>query len=393
MVARLPLRVGSSDQRGDDVSHWQKWAQEYAKSYAALMGPVDGFFGNSDKAFVVEMQTRLRKSGHAVAVTGEFDEKTAQVVGYKTGGAPVTRRKIWMYTAPGSGAPWNIGPSFELGKWCEEVLKINHQPVGFPIGGYLGLMGGDPGFSYIDVITAQKVELARLLRTNPDIDDPDVELWFSGYSQSADGMLSALLELFGDGGEFAHLRSRINGCIVYGNPAKQGTGIARKVFPKWLNDLTQNVTTNGDFYAMATDRIRPLFYEWFIRAETEVPFVVYTAQIILPAIANLIPVIGPLLGPLFPVALALQLGMSTLIPLLTQVVGGTNGTTQKPNPELVELLTVQGVLTNLPELLTLIKSLPGLQAHGEYHLPKPEFNGRTGIQVACDIVAAFRRKL
>jgi hypothetical protein len=38
-----------------------------------------------------------------------------------------------------------------------------------------------------------------------------------------------------------------------------------------------------------------------------------------------------------------------------------------------------------------LASLPGIQTHGEYHLPKPEFGGRTGIQVGCDILAAFRR--
>ena len=58
---------------------------------------------------------------------------------------------------------------------------------------------------------------------------------------------------------------------------------------------------------------------------------------------------------------------------------------------MIELLSPTGVLTNIPGLIQLIAALPGLQAHGEYHLPKSEFNGRTGIQVGCDIVAAFRR--
>ena len=39
--------------------------------------------------------------------------------------------------------------------------------------------------------------------------------------------------------------------------------------------------------------------------------------------------------------------------------------------------------------IALVGALPGLQAHGEYHVPKPEFGGRTGIQVGCDLVRTF----
>jgi hypothetical protein len=38
-----------------------------------------------------------------------------------------------------------------------------------------------------------------------------------------------------------------------------------------------------------------------------------------------------------------------------------------------------------------LAALPGIQTHGEYHLTKPEFGGRTGVQVGCDILTAFRR--
>lgn len=401
MTARLPLKLGSSDQRGDDVTHWQKWAKAYAASYADLMGPVDGYYGNTDAAFTREMQRRL-----GLVQDGIFGERTAGMVGYAGAKPAPARRPIWLYSAPGSGADFWLGPSHDLGEMVagkgfngpgRGSLRINHQPIGFAKGGYLGLMGGDPALSYIDVITSQKVELARLLRENPDVQHAmrggigDVELWFSGYSQSADGMLEAVLELFGDGGEFAPIRDRINGLLLFGNPATPVTGIARKTFPAWLNALTRNINVANDFYAVAKDKIRPLFYEWFIQAETEIPFVIYSAQIVLPAIANLIPVVGPLLGPLFPVALALQLGMSSIVPLLTMVTGGVNGTAAKPNPELVKLLSLQGLLTSLPDLMGLITALPGLQAHGLYHLPIAEFGGRTGPQVAYDHIAAFRR--
>lgn len=44
MSARLPLKPGSSDARGDDVSHWQRWGKQYASAYGDLMGPVDGYY-------------------------------------------------------------------------------------------------------------------------------------------------------------------------------------------------------------------------------------------------------------------------------------------------------------------------------------------------------------
>lgn len=376
----MTLKVGS---HGQAVTDWQQW---FHRKYASYAPPVDGYFGYADRDAVRILQGRL-----GVPVTGEFDDVTAARAAYPGAATAQTHRPIWIYTAPGSGADWWIGPPFEVGTWCQDTLKINHQPVGFPKGGYLGLMGGDPALSYDDVIASERNELRRLIATCPDLANPNVEFWFSAYSQSADGMVVAVNELFGDGGEFAHLRSRINGLILFGNPATAGTGIARKTFPAWVNDLTRNVNMRNDFYAVAPDKIRPLFYEWFVKAETELPFVVYTAQIVIPALLNFIPIIGGLAGPFAPLMLAAATGMSAFTPLLTSVIGGVNGAAAQPNPELIALLSAQGLLTSLPDLLGLITALPGLQAHGEYHLSKPDFGGRTGIQVGCDIVASFRR--
>lgn len=412
MSARLPLKIGSSDMKGDEVTHWQRWAVKYAPAYAFLLGAVDGYFGGSDEAFVREMQRRLAAAGHSVVIDGIFGERTAGLVNY-AGAKPLpTYRPIWFLSCPGSGADFWLGPSYDLGQMVagkgfngpgRESLNINHQPVKFAKGGYLGVMGGDPKLSYIDVIRDQLASIRWLLQNNPDVSRAmearrgdrgakvDVELWLSGYSQSADGLLEAVLALFGDGGEFELIRDRINGLILFGNPATPVTGIARKTFPAWLNALTVNINTRNDFYAVAKDKVRPLFYEWFIEAETELPFVVYSAQIILPAIANLIPVLGPLAGPFFPLLLAGQVGLTALLPLLTAVVGGVNSAAKKPNPKLVELLSLQGILTSLPDLLGLLAALPGLQSHGAYHLPVAEFGGRTGPQVGYDHIANFRR--
>src|SRR5882757_8126947 len=31
-------------------------------------------------------------------------------------------RKIWFYSAPGSGAAWWLGPAFDTGQWVKDVL-------------------------------------------------------------------------------------------------------------------------------------------------------------------------------------------------------------------------------------------------------------------------------
>lgn len=429
MSARLPLKLGSSDAKGDDVTHWQKWAIRYAEDYAFLLGAVDGYFGQSDAAFVREMQRRL-----GIVQDGEFGERTAAAVGYKASKPSfppnvAPRRPIWFYSCPGSGADYWLGPSHDVGQMVSGKgfnepgrlsLNINHQPVSFQKGGYLGLMGGDPKFSYLEVIADQKASLRWLLQNNPDVRlamasrqvDPasvprsrvSVELWLSGYSQSADGLCDAVAELFGDGGEFELIRDRINGLILFGNPATPVTGIARKVYPAWLTALMRNINTTDDFYAVAKDDIRPAFYAEIIKAEMELPFFVHLLRIAVPIIlawaSAVLPIFGPLLGgfgPMVQLALGTLNGLQGLgnSPLLSNLLGlaGSNrdlATTKR----IQDILTPTGVLENIPDLIALIGALPGLQSHGLYHAiapRRPEFGNRTGTQMAYDLIAAFRR--
>jgi hypothetical protein len=285
-----------------------------------------------------------------------------------------------------------------------QSLNINHQPVSFQKGGYLGLMGGDPKFSYLEVIADQKASIRWLLQNNPDRDNPAVELWFSGYSQSADGLLEAVNELFGDGGEFEHLRGRINGLICFGNPATPVTGIARKTFPAWLNRLVVNINTHDDFYAVAKDDIRPAFYAEIIKAELELPFFVHTLRIALPIIlkwaSTLLPIFGPLLGgfgPMVQMALPMISGLQGLgnNPALSTLMGlAGSGQDLATTKRIEDILSPSGVLENIPGLISLIGALPGLQSHGAYHAimpPRPEFGNRTGTQLAYDHVANFKR--
>lgn len=405
----LPYKKGSN---GPEIRAWQDWAYSYAKSYADLIGTKDAYYGLGEVAFTAEMQRRL-----GLPQTGIFDTATAVRVGFRPGGVTPTvpvsvNPKAWLYSAPGSGAPWNIGPSFEVGEWCKNNLGINHQPLGFAIGGYLGLMGGDPSFSYNDVIYDQYKSLEFCLDHNPDIADPNLELWFTGYSQSADGMEDALEILFGDGGfvipktgevagpgKYRHLRERIRYVVNFGNPSRQkgtdggapgyfpvGWGIARKVRPQWMSTKVVSVTNNGDFYACVDDSIRPVFYGEIVTADTELPFFVHIMIVAMEVIANFVPIIGGILGPFAPAIVAGIAGIGQLAPLLGGLMGQASTSHEAVDQQLIQLFTVQGLIKSLPDLIKLIAGLQGLMIHGEYHLPKPEFNGRSGIQVGCDIV-------
>ncbi|MGW4097147.1 peptidoglycan-binding domain-containing protein [Mycobacterium sp. NPDC004974] len=425
MTARLPLKIGSSDARGDDVTHWQKWAARYAPTYVFLLGAVDGYYGSSDEAFTREMQRRLAQAGHSIVIDGIFGPRTAGLVGYGGAQPAPARRPIWFYSCPGSGADFWLGPSHDVGQMLcgagfnepgRQSLSINHQPVSFQKGGYLGLMGGDPKFSYLEVIADQLASFRWLLQNNPDVKiamerrrqdrnaPVDVELWPSGYSQSADGMCDAVLELFGDGGEFELIRDRINGLILFGNPATPVTGIARKTYPAWLNRLMVNINTRDDFYAVAKDEIRPAFYAEIIKAEMELPFFVHVLRIAVPIIlewaATLLPIFGPLLGgfgPMVQLALGTLNGLQGLgnNPVLGQLMGQAGGGRDVATTKRIEdILSPTGVLQNIGGLIGLIAALPGLQSHGAYHAtmpPRPEFGNRTGTQYAYDHIAAFRR--
>lgn len=418
----MPLQLHDS---GDVVLKWRQvmnamfgGTAAHPGLYARLLGPLPlntNVFGVRAQAWQQEYE---RRTGQTVdGIVSDTDLLTLKVV--------VPHRPIWAYSAPGSGAPWNVGPPFDAGEWAKLVLNVNHQPVGYPIGGYMGLMGGNPDDSYLDIYGYYETEQLRLLSINPDFQaslakrqaDPnavlvngvDVELWFLGYSQSADFMVRFVNKHFGDGGQFACLRDRVNGLVLCGNPARQpgqtkigntpvGWGISRLVYPAWLNALTWSVTVetpSPDFYAACADEIRPLFYEWFIKAETSLPFVVYCGQIIIPAILNLLTGGLALLGSAglsSALAVPVLASASGVAPnLISGLLGGILGSTEKPDPKLIEFLSVKGVLTNLPGLLTLLGDLGGVAAHGDYYTPRAELGGRNGVQVACDVLAGFRR--
>jgi hypothetical protein len=404
----VTLKLGDT---GDTVAKWRHVMAAMFAGYAKTLGPLAPGTEFGPRAQSWQQEYERRTSQTVDGVVSDKDLADLKIV--------LPHRPIWIYSAPGSGAPWWVGPAFDTGEWAKNVLNLNHQPVGYPIGGYMGLMGGDPANSYIEIITDLDNEQERLLDNNPDVQaamaaratNPQapvvVELWFIAYSQSADGMKKSVARLFGGGGKYAVLRDRINGLLFFGDPARQpgrtkvgntpvGSGIARYVAPAWLEALTWSITNESptpDFYAACDDDIRPLFYEWFIKANTSLGFMVYCGQIIIPALLNFVaPFLGGLAGlgnPLATTVLAGAAGLPTN--QLSPIIGGVLGSKEPPDPKLIQFLSVQGVLTNLPGLLKLLADLPGIGVHGDYYSPKPEFGGRNGVQVACDVMAAFRR--
>lgn len=399
-------------------------AGKYSTTYTAEFGAALKAYG---KAVNAQISKGQRKSPYisAAGLAGVYDWTVKSQLGLLGNGIPAAppvaaHRPIYIFSAPGSGATNTVGPSNDAGVWIQDVLHINHVRLTFPVGGYLGLLGGDPGLSYIEVITAEGADLERQLEQairNEGMDpdnpatwvDTSIEFWFSGYSQSADGMKKAVARLFGDGGRFAALRSRINGLILFGDPSRQrgpvkgqnpgysprGWGIARYDAPAWLEQLTYSITTDGDMYACAEDdTLLPGFYRWFVKAESELSFVQFSAGIVIPAIASYLGIAGPLIDGIFGAAGTAVLSAATGVglPFLTQIIG----TGAIDDPYVTQLradLSAQGMLTigGIAKLIKTLAALPGIQTHGEYYLPKPEFGGRTGVQVACDIVASFRR--
>lgn len=428
-----PQNVGDIDQT---IPAAKKYLRKF--SYGKDLddsGVYTALFGTVLKTFAGKRNDQIRSgvapfaSDPYVNVDGIYDWAMKIAVGvlpHRAAAAPTpVYRPIYYFSAPGSGANNLVGPASDVGNLISDgwggqypglALWINHWRLNFPIGGYLGLMGGDPGLSYNEVITDEgndletQVQLA-INEVQAKGLDPMIalELWFGAYSQSADGMKKAVARLFGTGGRYEAYRARINGLILFGDPTRQpgpvkgqsagynppGYGIARYVAPIWLEALTYSITTNGDMYACTQDdTMLPGFYAWFVKAETSISFVEFSAGIIIPAIASYLNIAGPLIGGIFGSAGASIISLATGVglPFLTQILG--SGAVD--DPEVVKLrndLSASGLLTigGITKLFKTLAALPGIQTHGEYFIPKPEFGGRTGVQVGYDIIAGFRR--
>lgn len=184
MSARLPLKIGSSDAKGDGVTHWQKWGKAYAKSYADLMGPVDGYYGSSDAAFTKEMQRRV-----GLPQTGIFDDALANRIGYqgaKPGVVVPDGPRIPTYVFRGTGGIIGIDICSRvcqrLGNLVEEINTPWAATMGgIPVGATQGGVGAPSMWAAIQdgLKAAQADFLGRLAR------NPQLKVCIVGYSAGA----------------------------------------------------------------------------------------------------------------------------------------------------------------------------------------------------------------
>lgn len=423
----FPLKLGS---QGPDVLALDIAAVKRYKSYAFEIDGLtplkpDSYYGRGEQSFATQWQTRMGRP-----VTGQISEDELNYIVHDTP-FPKHLAGTWFYSSPGSGAAFDVGPSFEVGVYAENTYGIRHQPVSFQEGGYLGLLGGDPTYSYNDVIYDQYQSILWLLDNNPDVQatmalinggmspaaaiaQTRLRKVYSGYSQSADGLEDALEILFGDGGftipktgevtgpgKYRAIRGAIRRVIQFGNPSRQqnapmsgvvgwnpdGWGISRKIRPDWMRPLTVSITNPNDFYAAvpADEKIRPLFYDEIVEASTGLPYFVHLLNVAVPIIMEDIPVVGGLLGPFAPIVVAGMAGLNAFLPLLTglmsQMSTGGDAYDKTIDAQITQLLSVQGVISQIPELITMVGDLPGLQNHGMYDSPFAELGGLSGEQV------------
>lgn len=374
--------------QGPLYAPWFSWASRKYSRLAGLLGRNDEYFGSDEEAWTRALQHNL-----GIVQDGVFGDRTAAAAGYTWPGAAapplvLQRRPIWQYSAPGSGAPGHVGPAFQLAERVKREMNINHQIVDYPIGGYLGLMGGPPDLSYNDVVELYYQSLRRLLGANPDVHAAmaarradrnarvAVELWIEAYSQSADAARRAVLRLFGDGGEYELIRDRINGLILFGDPGARGTGISGILYPDWLERLVVPVNYPNDFYAYAPDRIRRAMFPIVTAAEVSLPFFVQVLRLgarVIPDWLTFLPVGGLLgqlgggmFGPLAQLSVSAMTGLSGN-PLLSQMMGMAGSAVDaKLTEDLYQILRPTGMLSSIPDMVQLVGALPGLQAHGTY---------------------------
>lgn len=426
----FPLKLGS---QGPDITALDVAAVKRYKSYAFEIDgrtplKADGYYGRGEQAFVTAWQTRMHRP-----VTGTLSADEFNFIVHGTAFPVISNVNdtTWLYSSPGSGADYDVGPSFEIGVYAEQRYGIKHQPVQFAKGGYLGFLGGDPTFSYIDVTYDQYMSIKWLLDNNPTVQATMVlinggmsaaaaiaqtrlKLIFSAYSQSADGLEDALEILFGDGGfkipktgeiapegPYKAIRGAIRRIIQFGNPSRQqnapmsgvvgwnptGWGISRKIRPAWMRPITVSITNPNDFYADVPDdeKIRPLFYGEIVESKMSLPFFVHVLNVAVPIIMEDIPVVGGLLGPFAPIVVAGMAGLNAFLPLLTglmsQMSTGGDVYDKAIDAQITQLLSVSGIVNQIPELITMVGDLPGLQNHGMYDSPFAELGGLSGVQV------------
>lgn len=125
---------------GPELRPFQEWLSREFASYAGIKA--DEYYGNDEVRVVTEAQRR-----YGLPVTGEADDAFLERAGYQPSRGLVRTSETWVYTAAGTSGQWWMGPQFDVGEAAKAAGR-NHQPLAYPAGGFLGLMGADPARQY-----------------------------------------------------------------------------------------------------------------------------------------------------------------------------------------------------------------------------------------------------
>lgn len=288
---------------------------------------------------------------------------------------------ITVATAAGTWAPWDIGYPADVGRALDtewdpvlaelmgELPRFRWRGIVYPA---VGFLNPDPNTSYNESVAIGVTNglhavgetiggLPPIIYRAEQVDSLSysdlrvIPVDLVGYSQGAEVVIRIAIELTRRG-----LRPRR--IVTFGSPCRapgptrvgnnpRGSGISRLYTPEPLRPFTTDIVRNrGEMYGCAPeDTYLPEFYELFVQAEVSLPFAAAVFQFLTPYIAG---------------------GVGAVLSGNPFLALGT--------VDLPKAVRTAGVLTDFI----------ATQAHTSYHLPAPEFGGRTGIQVAIDALAA-----
>lgn len=246
---------------------------------------------------------------------------------------------ITVLTAAGTWATPAMGYPADVAR-ALDAERFTWRPINYPA---VGFLNPDPNTSYNESVAMGVAEGLRMLETVRG------EYDLVGYSQGAEVVVriaDAMLE---------RPPRRI---VTFGSPCRPpgrtklgnnppGSGISRFYTPPELRSRTWDIVRDkGEMYGCAPDdTYLPEFYQLFVQAETSLPFA------------------------------------AAVFEFLTPYLFGAIGAISTGNP-----LALIGTV-DVPKAMRtamVVADFVGTQAHTSYHLPAPEYGGRTGVQIAVD---------
>jgi peptidoglycan hydrolase-like protein with peptidoglycan-binding domain len=172
----LPYKLGD---HGPEITAWQQWFNRYARAYAP---GVDGYFGSDEVNSVSTMQRNVRPPQ---PVTGVFDQKLADAVGFKPPAAPQPRKRVLGVVFRGTGGI--VGKDL-VSLTCQgavDLVEEQNPPWAATMGGLpVGVAGGvsDPS---MDKAAAAASIAGKAMVDQRIKADPTLGIVIGGYSAGA----------------------------------------------------------------------------------------------------------------------------------------------------------------------------------------------------------------